>query len=110
VKIDTDNQRAAYTLALQQFDGLIEWNKEGVEATLRRTAEVLGTKLKEVIRPMYPAITGAAQGVPLFDAIVHLGRDIIRERLRHAMELLGPATKKETEAWGELLAAEPKGE
>ncbi len=103
VKIDQDQQRAAYTLALQQFDGLIEWNKEGVEATLRRTAEVLETKLKDVIRPMYIAITGQPQGVPLFDAIVHLGRDIIRERLRHAMELLGPASKKEVEAWTALL-------
>jgi glutamyl-tRNA synthetase len=103
VKIDTDHQRAAYTLALQQFDALIEWNKDGVEASLRRTAEVLDVKLKDVIRPMYLAITGAAQGVPLFDAIVHLGRDIIRERLRQSMELLGAATKKEAEGWGELL-------
>ena len=103
VKIDTDQQRAAYTLALQQFDALVEWNRDGVEAALRRTALVLDVKLKDVIRPMYLAITGAAQGVPLFDAIVHLGRDIIRERLRHGMELLGPATKKEAEAWGELL-------
>lgn len=104
VKLDTDQQRAAYTLTLQQFDALIEWNKQGVEATLRRTAEVLETKLKDVIRPMYIAITGQPQGVPLFDAIVHLGRDIIRERLRHAMELLGPASKKEVEAWTALLA------
>jgi glutamyl-tRNA synthetase len=104
VKLDQDQQRAAYTLALQQFDALIEWNKEGVEATLRRTAEVLEAKLKDVIRPMYIAVTGQPQGVPLFDAIVHLGRDIIRERLRHAMELLGPASKKEVEAWAALLA------
>jgi glutamyl-tRNA synthetase len=104
VKLDQDLQRAAYTLALQQFDALIEWNKDGVETTLRRTAEVLDAKLKDVIRPMYIAITGQPQGVPLFDAIVHLGRDIIRERLRHAMELLGPASKKEVEAWAALLA------
>ena len=110
VKLDQDQQRAAYTLALQQFDALIEWNKDGVEATLRRTAEVLETKLKDAIRPMYIAITGQPQGVPLFDAIVHLGRDIIRERLRHAMELLGPTTKKEAEAWSALLTAPPKTE
>ena len=110
VKIDPDQQRAAYTLALQQFDGLIEWNKEGVEATQRRTAEVLDAKLKDVIRPMYIAITGQPQGVPLFDAITHLGRDIIRERLRHAMELLGPATKKESEAWAALLMKPPSAE
>ncbi len=103
VKIDTDQQRAAYTLALQQFDTLLVWDKDGVDATLRRTAEALEVKLKDMIRPMYIAITGQPQGVPLFDAIAHLGRDIIRERLRHAMELLGPATKKESEAWAALL-------
>lgn len=105
VKLDQDQQRAAYTIALQQFDGMISWNKEGVEAALRRTADVLEAKLKDVIRPFYIAVTGNAQGVPLFDAITHLGRDIIRERLRHAMELLGPATSKETKAWADLLAA-----
>jgi glutamyl-tRNA synthetase len=46
----------------------------------------------------------------LFDAITHLGRDIIRERLRHAMELLGPATSKEVKAWTDLLTAPPKAE
>ena len=107
VKIDLDQQRAVYTLGLQQFDGLIEWNREGVEATLRRTAEVLEAKLKDVIRPFYLAITGQPQGVPLFDAITHLGRDIVRERLRHAMELLGPASTKEVEAWSALLTAPP---
>jgi glutamyl-tRNA synthetase len=105
VKLDVDQQRGAYTLALLQFDSMIEWNKEGVEATLRRTSEVLEVKFKDAIRVFYLAVTGTAQSVPLFDAISHLGRDIIRERLRHAMELLGPATAKEAKAWGDLLVA-----
>ena len=107
VKIEADQQRAAYTLALQQFDAMIEWNKEGVDAALRRTAEVLEIKLKDMIRTFYLAVLGSPQGVPLFDAITHLGRDILRERLRHAMELLGPASKKEVEAWAGLLANLP---
>ena len=104
VKIDTDQQRAAYTLALQQFDAMIEWNKDGVDAALRKTAAALEIKLKDMIRAFYLAVLGSPQGVPLFDAITHLGRDILRERLRHAMELLGPASKKEVEAWTALLA------
>ncbi len=104
VKIDADQQRAAYTLALQQFDAMIEWNKDGVDAALRRTAAALEIKLKDMIRAFYLAVLGSPQGVPLFDAITHLGRDILRERLRHAMELLGPASKKEVETWTALLA------
>lgn len=104
VKIEADQQRAAYTLALQQFDAMIEWNKDGVNAALRRTAAALEIKLKDMIRAFYLAVLGSPQGVPLFDAITHLGRDILRERLRHAMELLGPASKKEVEAWTALLS------
>ena len=108
VKLDELQHRQAYQLALTQFDALVEWNKEGVETSIRRTSEVLDVKLKNVIRPLYLAITGAAQGVPLFDAINHLGRDIIRERLRHALELLGSPSKKEVAAWVEMLDAPPK--
>ncbi len=108
VKLTPEQQRQAYHLALVQFDAMIEWNRGGVESALRRTAEVLDVKIKDFIRPMYLAITGAAQGVPLFEATVHLGRDIIRERLRHAIELLGPVTAKEAKAWEEMLAAMPK--
>ncbi len=105
VKIEADQQRAAYTLALQQFDAMVDWNKDGVEAALRTAATALDIKLKDMIRTFYLAILGSPQGVPLFDAITHLGRDILRERLRHAMELLGVATKKEVEAWATLLLA-----
>ncbi len=108
VKLSDEQQRQAYYLALTQFDAITLWNREGVEAALRRTAEVLDVKLKDVIRPMYLAVTGAAQGVPLFDAIVHLGRDIIRERLRHAMDLLGAPTAKDAKAWAEILEAAPR--
>jgi glutamyl-tRNA synthetase len=107
VKIEADQQRAAYTLALQQFDALIAWNKEGVDGALRTTAAALEIKLKDMIRTFYLGVLGSPQGVPLFDAITHLGRDILRERLRHATELLGPASKKEVEAWGALLTNLP---
>ena len=108
VKLDELQHRQAYQLALTQFDALVEWNKDGIETSIRRTSEVQDVKLKNVIRPLYLAITGAAQGVPLFDAINHLGRDIIRERLRHALELLGSPSKKEVAAWVEMLNAPPK--
>ncbi len=106
VKIDELQQRQAYHLVLTQLDGLAVWNKEGVDASLRRAAEALGVKLKDMIRAMYLAVTGADKGVPLFDAITHLGRDIMRERLRHALELLGPPSKKEAAKWVDLLSSE----
>jgi glutamyl-tRNA synthetase len=107
VKLDELQQRQAYQLVMGGFDNLIAWDKAGVEASIRAVSDALGVKLKEVIRPLYLAITGSAQGVPLFDAITHLGRDIVRDRLRHSLELLGAPSKKEIEAWEVMLTAAP---
>jgi glutamyl-tRNA synthetase len=104
VKLDELQQRQAYQLVMGGFDGLIDWDREGVEAAIRAVSDALGVKLKDVIRPLYLALTGAAQGVPLFDAVTHLGRDLIRDRLRQALELLGAPSKKEIEAWDAMIA------
>lgn len=105
VKIDEEQQRQAYHLALIQFDALKSWDKPAVEGVLRATADMIDVKFKDAIRAFYIAVTGAPQSVPLFDSIVHLGRDIVRDRLRFALELLGPPTKKEAKAWEDKLNA-----
>ena len=103
VKLEELTQRQIYHLVLMQFDAAAVWDKETIEGILRNTAEKLDIKLKFLIQAMYVATTGSMQSVPLFDAITHLGRDIMRQRLRHAIELLGAPTKKEAKAWEELL-------
>jgi len=103
MKLDTLQQRQSYHLILSQFDALPVWNKDTVSAVLKTTSEALEVKMKDMVRGLFLAVTGSAQGVPMFDAITHLGRDIMRERLRHALELLGAPTKKEAKAWEELL-------
>ncbi len=103
VKLEELTQRQIYHLVLMQFDAASLWDKETIESILRNTAEKLDIKLKFLIQAMYLATTGSMQSVPLFDAITHLGRDIMRQRLRHAIECLGAPTKKEAKAWEELL-------
>ena len=63
-------------------------------------------ELRDVTRPFYVAITGSTTSVPLYDAIELLGRDIVRERLRHALEVLGGVTASELKEWKKL---EPPG-
>ena len=103
VKIEAEQQRQAYQLALWQFDKLAEWDKPSVEGVLRDTATRLDLKFKFMVRAFFIAITGSPTSVPLFEATVHLGRDIVRERLRHALEILGNPSKKELKSWEELL-------
>jgi hypothetical protein len=44
-------------------------------------------------------MTGSATSVPLFDAMELLGRDLVRERLRAALEALGGVTAAEQKNW-----------
>ncbi len=66
----------------------------GVECGRRRVAscatvaEQLGKKPRDVARPFYVAITGSPTSIPLYDSMELLGRDVVRERLRNALDLL----------------------
>ncbi len=103
-KLDDETLRKAIVLATAALDGLAEWDVASIEAVIRRVADVLERKLREVVRPFYVAVTGSAQSVPLFDSMAILGRDLVRERLRNALERLGGATSKEEAEWKKLLA------
>ena len=80
---------------------------EAIEATVRRTAASMDAKLRDAVRPFFVAITGAAQALPLFDSMALLGRDLVRERLRFALERAGGATNAEQDAWRAAYDATP---
>jgi len=102
-KLDDPTLRQAFVLATTLLDALEVWDVSHIEQVARTIAEVLEKKLRDVVRPFYVAITGSAQSVPLFDSMVILGRDLVRERLRVALERLGGATAAEQTAWKKLL-------
>jgi glutamyl-tRNA synthetase len=87
-KLDEAEIRRAFALALTEFDALAAWNAFGVETVLKSIAEALGKKVRDVARPFYVAITGSPTSIPLYDSMELLGRDIVRERLRNALEVL----------------------
>jgi len=104
-KLDDVALRKAFVLATGAFDALPVWEFAAIEGTVRHVAELLGAKLRDVVRPFYVAVTGTPQSVPLFDAMVLLGRDLVRERLRVALQSLGGATRAESEVWKRELAS-----
>jgi glutamyl-tRNA synthetase len=105
-KLDDESLRKAFQLAMWGFDAIRSWTITEVEGVLKGVSQTLGRKFKEIAKPFYLAITGSSTSVPLYDAIELLGRDIVRERLRHAIELLGGVSSAEQQAW---KALEPLG-
>ncbi|MGB8519719.1 MAG: glutamate--tRNA ligase [Candidatus Tumulicola sp.] len=98
-KLDDTELRRALATALWELDALTVWNVAGIEATIARVAAALGKKVREVARPFYVAITGSPTSIPLYDSMELLGRDVVRERLRNALELVGAPSKREQEQW-----------
>ena len=98
-KLDDESLRMAFALALDDLDALDVWDHAGIEAVLRRIAERVGHKFRDVVRPFYVAITGSPTSLPLFESMVLLGRDLCRERLRRGLAALGGASEKERARW-----------
>ncbi len=101
-KLDDQSLRKAFQLSMWGFDALHTWDVTEIEGVLKGVAQTLGKKFRDVARPFYIAITGSPTSVPLYDAIELLGRDIVRERLRHALEVLGGVSAAEQKEWKSL--------
>jgi glutamyl-tRNA synthetase len=102
-KLDAPSIRCALSLSLTEFDKLATWSASTIEGVIGRIAAALGKKPREVARPFYIAITGSPTSIPLYDSMELLGRDLVRERLRNALDLLGTPSKRELQEWESLL-------
>jgi len=105
-KLDPETVRKVLALARWNLDGLAEWNTSSIETALRSVASATDRKFRDIVRPLYVAVTGSPASVPLYDSIELLGRDLTRERLRHALQLIGSPTAAEEKAWRMLSQAQ----
>ena len=96
-KLTHEQVRAALDAVLARLDPLMEWTSEHILAEVRAAGEGLGHKLKDLIKPLYVALTGNASGPPLFDSMAIIGKDICRVRLRQARDVLGVPPEPETD-------------
>ncbi|MCK4413480.1 MAG: glutamate--tRNA ligase [Candidatus Eisenbacteria sp.] len=75
-----------------------DFSAPALDGLFRETAERLEIKLKEFGKPFYVALSGRKAWTPLFDSMEILGPDIVRMRLRQAIELLGGISGKRRKA------------
>jgi len=81
--------RAFQALLEDHLDPLLEWDAAHVEAALRSFAEGAGWSAKEAFMAVRVAATGRVATPPLFDTLAVLGKEVVRRRLRRAIEALG---------------------
>jgi len=83
-----DDSAAILKTVLPMVDTLAEWTKPAIEAEMRRIADSQQRKLRNVVQPVFVAISGETNSLPLFDSMALLGRSIVRQRLKAALAVL----------------------
>jgi glutamyl-tRNA synthetase len=105
-KMPPDCVRQALALAMWGLDAERVFDRSAIERVLKGVGAALGQKFRDLARMYYVAVTGSPTSVPLFESMEMLGRDIVRERLRGALELVGSPSAGEQKAWRAALPAE----
>src|SRR5262249_20412099 len=80
--------KALQAVLEERVDPLLEWNAATVEGALRAFAEASGWSAKDVFMSVRVAATGRPATPPLFDTLAVLGKEVVRRRLRRAVEVL----------------------
>jgi glutamyl-tRNA synthetase len=86
-----DAARALQILLDDHLDPLLDWTAAPIESALRAFAEAAGWSAKETFMLVRVAATGRDATPPLFETLAVLGKEVVRQRLRHAVELLRAA-------------------
>jgi glutamyl-tRNA synthetase len=71
------------------------WDRDTVEKNALALATAMNLKLKDFLFPLFVAVTGKPASISVIDAITILGVDMVRARLRSALEVLGGFSKKQ---------------
>jgi glutamyl-tRNA synthetase len=94
-----ESLRRALALAMWGLDAQRSFDRDTIEGVLKGVGETLGRKFRDLARVYYVAMTGSPTSLPLFESMELLGRDIVRERFRVALDVLGGVSGKEQKAW-----------
>lgn len=93
-KVSADDVVRVLQFSTWETEALHDWNADGLNALFANLAEKLDMKIRDVLAPVFVAISGKSVTPPLFDSLAILGPDMTRARLRHALNAAGGVSKK----------------
>lgn len=93
-KLPLEEQKKVLQFALWTLEGVRNWERDALFNSMKNLADGMGVKLKDFNGPLFVAISGTTASFSVMDAMVLLGSDLSRARLREAIEVLGGAGKK----------------
>jgi glutamyl-tRNA synthetase len=96
-KLSLDDVRKVLFFAGRRFDELRNWKADALRAELEKLGEALDLKIRDLLFPLFVAISGQSVSTPLFETLEILGPDLCRMRIREALNATGGLSKKQAE-------------
>jgi glutamyl-tRNA synthetase len=100
-----DEVRDLLQMAVWRLEADREFTAASIERTLKDMADRLQMKLRDLTAPFYVALSGSRVWTPLYDSMEVLGSDMVRIRLRRAVQALGDISEKKQKALEKRYAA-----
>ena len=108
-KHDAEAMKVWLQFYLWSCEARRDWQRDGLFADAKQLADALEIKIKDFLFPVFVAIAGTSASFSVVDSMELLGPDISRARLRHAIDVLGGVSKKQTKKlekeWAAIVPA-----
>ncbi|MCH8497455.1 MAG: glutamate--tRNA ligase [Marinobacter sp.] len=95
-KLDEGQVRRVLQFSLWRLEAQRHWSKETIFADIKALAKAMDLKMGDFMFPIFVAVAGTPNSWSVMDSMASLGPDMTRARLRHALDVLGGFSKKET--------------
>ena len=87
-KIEPNEASKLLKVCEWELEKINSWDRETISQIFQNIAEKEEKKLKEILPLFFQTISGNNVSLPIFDSMRILGQDLVRLRLRKALELL----------------------
>lgn len=95
-KLDGAQLRRVLQFTLWRLEALRQWEKDAIFAEIKQLSKAMGIKIGDFMQPVFVAMAGTPNSWSVVDSMAMLGPDMTRARLRHALNVLGGFSKKDT--------------
>lgn len=104
-KLEEGQVKRVLQFALWKLEAQRQWSKDNIFDDIKGLAKAMDLKMGEFMFPIFVAIAGTPNSWSVMDSMETLGPDMTRARLRHALNVLGGFSKKETKRVEKEFAA-----
>lgn len=95
-KLDEAGVKKTLQFVLWRLEALRQWDKDAIFAEIKTLAKALDLKVGDLMQPIFVAVAGTPNSWSVVDSMAILGPDMSRARIRHAIDVLGGVSKKES--------------